>query len=250
MALEITTPVVRFYPNFESFGPLMSISEFDRHGLPATDLDPRTIRHLSMIATYCRDVLTRPDPSSGRAGPVCPYSRRAVARDLLLLTHCRLDGSDEDAIADALEEMKLAYLHQDSALCEDDRLFHAVAITFPHIADADAAGLIERLHARLKPGFTDIGLMFGEFYPTCDAGGLHNPDFRPLQTPVPALVIRHMTVKDAPFLIGNPRFQDHYIRQFGEEGRRAIQAIRDGKAGLAAAEVAPLRSIHQTLQPS
>jgi len=45
-------------------------------------------------------------------------------------------------------------------------------------------------HERCKPNFVERGLMLGEFWSGNDSPGVHNPEFRPLDSPVPLLVIR------------------------------------------------------------
>lgn len=228
MALANSASRTCFSPVLEPFGQSVSISEFfENRGSQIRDLDATTRRQFEAMADYCRNFLTRSHPALGRAGPVCPYTRRGITRNLLSLTHCRLDGSDDYAIVQAMIGLRTAYLTRDAGLAENDRPFHAIVVLFPHLQEEEAAPLIERLHKRLKPDFTDLGLMIGEFYPGCDSAGLHNPDFRPLQTPVPALVIRHMTIADAPFLAGDPRFRASYGRQFGEEGTRTMRAFLD-----------------------
>ena len=61
----------------------------------------------------------------------------------------------------------------------------------------------------------DRGLMLGQFHPLPPAeGGLWNPDFRPLRSPVPLLAIRQMVPSDLPFLTGEVEFLDSYLRVF------------------------------------
>jgi hypothetical protein len=71
---------------------------------------------------------------------------------------------------------------------------------YPCIATDEAAQYINGLQQKLKPSFVEAGLMIGEFHQKNDAPGLHNPDFRPLQSPIPMLAIRYMHESDLPFL--------------------------------------------------
>ena len=59
-----------------------------------------------------------------------------------------------------------------------------------------------------------MGLMIGQFYPGCDEAGIRNPDFRPLQSPIPLLAIRHMVNSDFPFLAGSVAWIEEYLRKF------------------------------------
>jgi hypothetical protein len=60
--------------------------------------------------------------------------------------------------------------------------------------------LIDVSKERLKPLFVNDGLMLGEFHELNESPGLHNPDFRPLRSPIPLLAIRRMVYSDIVFL--------------------------------------------------
>jgi len=60
--------------------------------------------------------------------------------------------------------------------------------------------------------------MIGEFHNgPPDKGGLWNPAFRPLRSPVPMLVVRHMVPTDYPFLRDDPDQSRAYLRLFGDQ---------------------------------
>src|SRR5206468_1894821 len=46
----------------------------------------------------------------------------------------------------------------------------------------------------------DDGLMLGQFHMKNEEPGLHNVNFRPLQSPIPLLAVRFMVMADLPFL--------------------------------------------------
>jgi hypothetical protein len=83
----------------------------------------------------------------------------------------------------------------------------------PRIDRHDAAPL-DALHAELKDEFVKDGVMIGQFHPTCGAAGLWDPEFRPLQSPVPLLAIRDMVSSDLPFLLGSPTHAATYFERF------------------------------------
>ncbi|EEA04230.1 conserved hypothetical protein [Burkholderia sp. H160] len=87
----------------------------------------------------------------------------------------------------------------------------------------DASGAIEFVQKQLKPMFVERHLMIGQFFPDCAEPGLHNRAFRPLQTPVPLLAIRHMVLSDIAFLYGNERYMTAYLENFEERGTVALQ---------------------------
>ena len=59
--------------------------------------------------------------------------------------------------------------------------------------------------------------MIGQFYPGCAENGLWNPDFRPLDSPLPMLAIRHMVESDLPFLTREtdpPEERSSFLRSY------------------------------------
>ena len=66
--------------------------------------------------------------------------------------------------------------------------------------------------------------MLGEFHSGPPAkGGLWNPDFRPLHSPVPLLAVRHMVATDLPFLIDDAAALRSYLERFGSTAPPALR---------------------------
>ena len=91
-----------------------------------------------------------------------------------------------------------------------------LVIVLPRLDRSDADALDE-LHASLKHDFVSEGLMIGQFHPRCAKPGSWNRDFRPLQAPVPMLVIREMVSSDLPLLLDDPRYASAYLERFAPE---------------------------------
>jgi hypothetical protein len=118
----------------------------------------------------------------------------------------------------------------------------AIVVILPDVSDAEAAEIIDETHRRLKQQFVELGLMIGKFHALSPQGGLHNPDFRPLRSPVPVLAIRHMVDSDLPFLnraddpVGDrvkfleaygQRFESPDVSQWSQRGRAALEEIEE-----------------------
>jgi len=73
-------------------------------------------------------------------------------------------------------------------------------LIFPEVTPEQAAEVIDGPQRKMKPTFVKEGLMLGEFHPISLSPGLRNPAFRPLRSPIPLLVIRHMVESDIDFL--------------------------------------------------
>ncbi len=219
---------------FLSFGPLATPAEILSRTLEAgiDFYSERVLSSLDAFADYITNDLTSEHPDLGRPGPVCPFIKGALQRNLLRLTACSLDEAGEDPLTFIMDQMRQEF--QNSAGSGDfngEEIYRSIVVLFPHLSTETGPDLIERVQKKLKFSFVDQGLMIGEFYSTCAAPGLHNPDFRPFQAPVLSLAIRYMTVFDTPFLIGDDQYIESFCRRFGESGRKRVDSFRRKMSG-------------------
>jgi Cys-tRNA(Pro) deacylase len=169
---------------------------------------------LRQIVAWAEEYLCRPHPELGREGPVCPFVQVAMKKGLFYLTVCR--GRDFDR--SAIERTLVRYRDRFLAIAPHEGpnvAFKAILILFPDLRDKDVPALIEGTQESLKPLYVEKGLMIGEFHagPPKKAG-LWNPDFRPLRSPVPMLVIRNMVPTDFAFLRENGELVATYLAHF------------------------------------
>lgn len=205
----------------DRFAPL-TVHRLDavlRAGLPQSACSEAARNALLEVAAWLDVHVSRPNQQLGRPGDVCPWTRRATQLGALLLCVCdSLTAHDADATILTLKRGFLALQ------AEAPSQFRAIVTVFPqrgpHVED-----FIVGTHARLKPQFLARQLMLGEFYPSCDKPGLRNPDFRPLRSPWPLLVIRPMVEADIEFLLDEDRFIDAYLNAFGERGAERLSLV-------------------------
>ena len=221
-------------------GPLLTPAQAieDPPGFAADAYQPAELATIREMAYYSRDFLTARHPDLGRPGAVCPFTAGALQRDLLTITAFRSKSGDKAALLEALTCLQRVMIECGKSDDPRDRIFRSVIVTFPFIAERDAPPLIEKVQRELKPYFLSDGLMIGEFYPECPAPGIHNAAFRALQSPVTSIAIRHMTPRDAPFMLPHPRHRELYEEYFGEDGRQRIQALLDARVGCPVAQIA------------
>ncbi|MFZ5638009.1 MAG: DUF6875 domain-containing protein [Pseudomonadota bacterium] len=170
---------------------------------------------LGAIVSWVRRFLARPHPDVGRAGPVCPFTPMALELDTIWMTEIVDAEPDPQRIQDVVEQCRQMFL--DAEPREGAMAINKVFMIVFSSLDASAAPLIDAIQARLKPGFVDVGLMLGEFHARNDTPGLRNAEFRPLRSPIPMLVIRHMVESDLPFLkreIDAPQVRGSYLRSY------------------------------------
>lgn len=166
------------------------------------------IEHVaSNIEAFCqakdwvRTYLAQPHEMLGRSGTVCPFAQSALLRDSIDLAVVRFSANDKRAqIVNAINCHLQAFLAKNANATDSERSFQATLVMFPDVALDEAADLIDRTKEEMKADFIRQGLMLGEFHARNESGGLHNPEFKPLRSPLPMLAIRHMVPTDLVFL--------------------------------------------------
>jgi hypothetical protein len=192
-----------------------------RHGsLPQSAERHRGV--LEEVIRWADEYLCRGHPELGRGGPVCPYVRPSLDRELLWLAlH---PGADPP-----LDELSAAvgrygrWFKQLPPTSGRDAQFKAILIVLPDLPFELTADIIDDVHAAMKPQFVADGLMLGQFYPACEKPGLWNSRFRPLSSTVPLLTIRHMVDADAGFLNDDARFLAAYLERFADVIPKRLQ---------------------------
>jgi hypothetical protein len=191
-------------------------------------------------AAWLDQTISRPDPRLGRGGDVCPWTRRTLQLGRLFLASI---PATEDTCIDTSVLRLLAAFQDFGQQSGGLDTFRAIVAVFPRLAPATADRTIVAAHARLKPAFLRNRMMLGEFYPHCEKPGLHAPDFRPLRSPHPLLVIRAMVEADLAFLTDRDEFLEAYLNAFGEVGRQRLRELLEDPRGRVAPErLAQLRS--------
>lgn len=167
------------------------------------------------IMQWVREFLARPHSDLGRSGPVCPFAPAAIGMDTIWLAEITDPHIDRAGIERIIAQYREVFLELEPRT-GTAAMNKAVMVVFPNLG-ADGARVVDEIQAELKAHFVDVGLMLGEFHATNEAPGLRNPDFRPLRSPIPMLVMRNMVDSDLPFLrrsIDPPGLRSAYLRSF------------------------------------
>ncbi|MFI6686539.1 DUF6875 domain-containing protein [Streptomyces sp. NPDC050485] len=196
---------------------------------------------IGRIAAWCEEFLCRPHSDLGRTGSVCPFMPRALAMNRIGFTVVHTRDRAQADIDTTIAAYRTIFLETEPT-SGPGALEKAILVILPDVSAEDAPVVVDGTHRRLKAGFVDSGLMIGKFHPRSEQGGLHNPGFRPLRSPVPLLAIRHMVDSDLPFLnrTDDPvpdriTFLESYEQRFAgaedsrwsERGRAALGEIRE-----------------------
>ena len=183
-------------------------------------LDPLLLPHFLLVLWWAENFLTKPHKNLGRAGPVCPFASPSLERKRFWLTAHSSDHPEQKE----LQEIVLGYrdwfldLPKESS---DEAQYNTILILLPNVPRDLFSSVIDKTQKALKPAFLEEKLMIGQFHSLCNEPGVQNPDFRPLQSPVPMLVIRYMTSGDIVFMKNedgqyNADFLNTYLNTFGK----------------------------------
>ncbi|MGD8574767.1 MAG: YbaK/EbsC family protein [Gammaproteobacteria bacterium] len=170
---------------------------------------------LGRIAEWVRDYLCQPHPELGRNGPVCPFVPGALQKKMLFGTLYEGEHLNKEAVkAILLDEMERFINLQPTS--GNEAQFKSLMVLFPGMPAGQAREIIDAAQIELQKHFVPNGLMVGEFHAgPPQKGGLWNTKFRPLHSPVPMLVIRHMVPTDILFLKDHPDLFFGYLKIYG-----------------------------------
>lgn len=170
------------------------------------------------LIRYIGDYLVHPHPQVGREGPVCPFVRHTITHHSLWVSVVPGGGDlTAETMTAALDDAFEIYrgLRADA----DARMLASITV-FPGLTRHE---LIDAVHLAGKTAVVEQGLMLGQFYPGCGVSGLWNKDFRPLDAPLPMLVIRKMMNTDFPFLVGRTEWLYAYLTQVAPDLPRRLR---------------------------
>lgn len=187
-------------------------------------------QYQARIRNWATAYLASPHPELGREGPVCPFTAASISKDMFWVG-C-MDRSDLTAgdVERTVADMIIRFHHMPPTEGPGSTL-KALLILFPTVTDYS---LIDETQRRLKLVSVPMGLMIGQFYPGCEEPGIRNPRFKPLQSPIALLAIRHMVSSDFPFLAERAEWVEEYLKKFApsipDSVRHAIAAKFDAES--------------------
>ncbi len=221
------------------------------------------LQYKTQILDWVKNFLAKPHPDLGRSGIVCPFVPRTLQLNTVQTIVIHTQGLEEQQIEDVVKDYRNHFLAMEPQRGEL-AIYKAIMLIFPDISEPEDTALIDRIQQRLKIFFVEEGLMIGEFHQYNDSPGLHNPNFKPLRSPIPMLAIRFMTESDLPFLSrlsDQPQVRIQYLNAYLRQMATIVtdvKALAKAKAALELAqmqlETEPLSSVqpidHETLETS
>jgi len=179
-----------------------------------SDYNNHERRAFTQFEKWAGEFLTRPHAEVGRKGHVCPFVKTGLeSKGSIYLSSYRGPVGDLSVASEQLRQLR-AWFEEKIPPRSAAASFGAVVQLYPELDPEEGTQFMLDLHQQLKGEFVARQIMIGEFFPGCEGKGIHNPKFRPLQSPVPLFVIRHMHLLDLPFLTSCPKQLDSYRKRF------------------------------------
>jgi uncharacterized protein DUF6875 len=179
---------------------------------------------LRAVGDWIEAFVSRPDAELGREGPVCPFVPGAVERKVLWLAPERIADRGAVDVVELMESYKNRLLDAEPA-DGDDAIYKVIVVVFPDLPAQRAQGLFDQVLEELAvPSYAEEGLLFGPFYEGNEGTAIYNSGFRPFQSPVPLLFVRHGVISDWKFFLDNEELFGLWADRFGESATHALAA--------------------------
>jgi hypothetical protein len=177
---------------------------------------------LRTVADWIKTFVARPHKDLGRAGPVCPFVPGALERKALWLAPERIADLDVPAVVELMKGYKRLFLDAQPT-DGDDANYKVIVVVFTDLPADRAQALFDDVLQQLAvPSYVEDGILFGPFYEGNKGTAIYNSGFRPFQSPVPFLFVRHGVISDWKFFLDNEDWLNRWAHRYGESAVRAL----------------------------
>jgi hypothetical protein len=185
-------------------------------------LAERDVNALQAVANWTKTFVARPHKGLGRAGPVCPFVPPALERKILWLAPERIADRSVPEIVQLMNGYKKLLLSA-QPIDGDDANYEVIVVVFTDLPADRAQGVFGDVLQHLAvPSYVEDGILFGPFYEGNEGTAIYNPGFRPFQSPVPFLFVRHEVISDWKFFLDKEDWLNFWARRYGEAGVQAL----------------------------
>ena len=185
--------------------------------LPERDLDA-----LHAVADWIKIFVARPHEDLGRAGPVCPFVPESLERKTLWLAPEQIADRDLPEVVELMSGYK-SLLLDTRPTDGDDVIYKVIVVVFPDLSADLAQGVFDDVLKHLAvTSYVEDGILFGPYYEGNEGTALYNSNFRPFQSPVPFLFVRHGVTSDWKFFLDDEEWLNLWAHRYGESGTQAL----------------------------
>ena len=187
-----------------------------------SELAESDLEALKAVANWIKTFVVKPHTDLGRAGTVCPFVPASLERRTLWLAPEQIADRDVPEVAELMSGYKRLLL--DTRPTEGgDVIYNVIIVVFTDLSADRAQGVFDDVLQHLAvPSYVEDGVLFGPYYEGNEGTAVYNSSFRPFQSPVPFLFVRHGVTSDWKFFLDNEEWFNLWARRFGESAVHAL----------------------------
>jgi hypothetical protein len=186
------------------------------------ELAESDLEALQAVAEWIKTFVVNPHTDLGRAGTVCPFVPGSLERKTLWLAPEQIADRDVPEVVELMSGYKRLLL--DTRPTDgDDVIYNVIVVVFSDLPADRAQGVFDDVLQHLAvPSYVEDGILFGPYYEGNKGTAIYNSSFRPFQSPVPFLFVRHGVTSDWKFFLDDEEWLDLWVRRHGESGAHAL----------------------------
>ena len=187
-----------------------------------SELAESDLEALNAVADWIKTFVVKPHEDLGRAGTVCPFVPESLERRTLWLAPEQIADRDVAEVVELMSDYKRLLL--DTPPTEgDDVIYNVIVVVFTDLPADRAQSVFDDVLEQLAvPSYAEDGILFGPYYEGNKATAVYNSSFRPFQSPVPFLFVRHGVTSDWKFFLDDEEWLTLWAHRHGESGARAL----------------------------
>jgi hypothetical protein len=177
---------------------------------------------LQAVADWIKTFVVKPHKDLGRAGTVCPFVPGSLERRTLWLAPERIADRDLPEVVELMNGYRRLLL--DTRPTDgDDAIYNVIVVVFSDLPADRAQGVFDDVLNHLAvPSYMEDGILFGPYYEGNEGTAIYNSSFRPFQSPVPFLFVRHGVTSDWKFFLDDEEWLNLWAHRSGESGTHAL----------------------------
>jgi uncharacterized protein DUF6875 len=187
-----------------------------------SELAEADLEALHAVADWIKSFVVKPHEDLGRAGTVCPFVPGSLERRTLWLAPEQIADRDAPEVVELMSGYKRLLL--DTRPPEgDDVIYNVIVVVFTDLPADRAQGVFDDVLEQLAlPSYADDGILFGPYYEGNRTTAIYNSSFRPFQSPVPFLFVRHGVTSDWKFFLDDEQWLTLWAHRYAESGTQAL----------------------------
>jgi hypothetical protein len=187
-----------------------------------SELAESDLKALRAVADWIKTFVVKPHKDLGRAGTVCPFVPVSLERKTLWLVPEQIADRDVPEVVELMSGYKKLLL--DTRPTEGaDVIYNVIVVVFTDLSADRAQGVFAEVLQHLAlPSYLEDEILFGPYYEGNNGTAVYNSSFRPFQSPVPFLFVRHGVISDWKFFLDDEEWLNLWARRYGESGTQAL----------------------------